>query len=80
MKDSVKQISWKLGTIFTKVCKGIQILGKLDIAMVEPLPLKSFPLEVPLAKIVISATAILWYTILMAALPILLFTYSDVII
>ena len=78
MKDSVKQISWKLGTIFTKVCKGIQFLGKLDIAIVEPLPLTS--LEVPLTKIVVSATAILWHTILMAALPILLFTYSDVII
>ena len=44
------KFSWKLGTILTKACKGIQYLGKPYTAITKPLPLKLIPLQVLLTK------------------------------
>ena len=51
MKGSLKECSWKLDTILTKVCKGTQYLGNLDTTLTNQLPLKWIPLQVPLIKI-----------------------------
>ena len=47
MKNPVKRMFLKTRQILTKICKGIQYLGKMYTAITKPLRLKSIPLQVP---------------------------------